>query len=66
MVFVLHSFFFFIFHYSEPYQISKIKLFTKLGNGFHLFTGFAKNLILVVCQGSEYASVVYKNVLVFC
>ena len=42
--------------YSESFEISKIKFFVKIVNGFQPFIIFAKNSILDVWQRSEYAS----------
>ena len=41
--------------YSEPCQISKMELFTKVVNSFHPLTIFAKRCVLDVRQGGEYA-----------
>ena len=43
--------------YSEPYQTSKIELFSKIVDSFHLLTIFSKSFILDAWQVSEYASV---------
>ena len=45
--------------YSEPSRTSKVVLFAKIVNGFHLLTIFAKGSILDVRMGSEYASTSY-------
>ena len=39
---------------SEPCQLSKMKCFTKMLNGFQPLSIFAKRSILDVWQGSEY------------
>ena len=41
--------------YSEPYQQYKMERFAKIINGFQLLTIFAKQSLLDVWQGSEYA-----------
>ena len=41
--------------YSEPSQISKMKRFVKMVNGFQPFTIFAKRSILDLRLGFEYA-----------
>ena len=42
--------------YSEPCQVSKMKLFTKFVYGFQLLTMLAKSYILDVWKDSEYVS----------
>ena len=42
--------------YSEPSQTCKIELFTKIVNSWKLLTISARNFILNVWGGSEYAS----------
>ena len=44
--------------YSEPCQTSKMEHFMKEVNEFQPLTIFAKRTITVVCQGSEYTSVI--------
>ena len=42
--------------YPKPSQTSKMDLFAKIVNGFHLLTNFVKSFILNVWLGSEFAS----------
>ena len=42
--------------YPKPSQTSKMDLFAKIVNGFHLLTNFVKSFILNVWLGSECAS----------
>ena len=47
--------------YSEPCQTSKIKLLPKIVNGFSPLNIFTKSFILDVCQGSDYASIIFSK-----
>ena len=53
--------------YSEPFQTSKMELFTKIVNEVKLLTNFAKIIILDLCQGSEYtyAGRVWRHTMCF-
>ena len=46
--------------YSEPSRTSKMELFAEIVNGWNVLTIFAKNFILDVWMGSEYAFVLHK------
>ena len=47
--------------YSEPRQISKMKLFSRIVHVFQPLTIFAKDFISDVRLGSEYISALYRN-----